>query len=115
MKITYRGGYNKRDPNSVQKSILIEYSRKALNNLDSEKKLAVVTYAKDDGYFDEQISKYFGIRADIIGHMTPTPEWGIYDVIFLLGGDQNRLKKALLNSSFSLSILKKSAHMEGTP
>lgn len=113
MKISYRGVYNKTDLKSIQKSILSSHAQSAHEYLKDGKRLAVVTYAKDDGSYTEMIAHHLGPDVDIIEHTTQSPSWETYDVIYLLGGDHVRLKNALVANSFTISGLKNNVHLIG--
>jgi hypothetical protein len=108
MKIIYSGGYNKVLPESVQHAFFHTYHptiKKAANN---GKKIALVTLAKPDGYFDELILPLYSGLVDIIDNTkTGSVSWGIYDGIFILGGTMKLLFEGLQKSHFDLSQLKK--------
>lgn len=113
MKITYRGGYDKTSQESIDQSTLVAYSKKVQYLVRKGGKIAVVTFAKDDGYYDEMIRENFGSEVDIINHSSLAPNWNSYNEIYLLGGETIRLKEALLKSAFSPSSLKANVHLIG--
>ncbi len=113
MKITYRGGYDKHDPLSLKNFLLASHASHVQKEINAGKQIAVVTYAKDDGYYDESIKSHFGERLAIINHSSFDPQWGDYDLLYILGGDQLRLHKALIKTSFSLSCLKSDVQLIG--
>ncbi len=113
MQVTYKGGYNKLDPQHVNEFILASHAANVRTYISLGKKIAVVTYAKDDGYYDKRIRSFFGETVDIINHTSSDPQWSTYDTLYLLGGDQLRLHKALQDHSFSLSNLKSDVQLVG--
>jgi hypothetical protein len=113
MHITYRGGYDKLDPQHSQDFILASHASGVQEAINAGKRVGVVTYAKDDGYYDKNIRLFFGEKVAIISHSSLAPQWGSYDVLYLLGGDQVRLHKALLDHSFLLLQLKPDVQLVG--
>lgn len=112
MKVTYRGGFNKKNKKSTQSGVLYAYADQVKQFIKDGKKIAVVTYAKDDGYFDATIKKQFGTKVDIIDSKAQ-PKWETYDYIFLLGGNQEQLKEMLIKKGFSLENLHNDVHIIG--
>lgn len=113
MKITYRGGYNKRDPKQEMCFVLPSHSEFVQNSLRAGKRIAVITYAKPDGYYDSKIKKHFGDKVDIIATTTENPDWNSYDIVYLLGGSQHKLLELLQKNRFTLDKLKKETHLIG--
>jgi len=113
MKIIYRGGYEKSNKRSVGASYFYEYSDWLNKLMDNGKKIAFVTLAKDDGYYDPRIRKVYRDRPDIIGYKTKIVDWLSYDVIIICGGDTIRLKKAILDKRFKINSLKKNVVIIG--
>lgn len=106
MKIIYRGGYNKYDEESVNNSYFYEYASDINKLINDGKKVAFVTMAKDDGYYDERIQKLHGDRVDILRHDTPQVDWKVYDLLIICGGDTPRLHKSIVSKKFKLTSLK---------
>lgn len=105
MKLFYRGGLNKYDPQGYQKSYFYEYAATIKQMLVEGKRVCFVTLAKPDGYYDAHILPQFGQQVDIIGNRTPAITWSRYDLIFLCGGDTLVLKEGLVRKQFDLSTL----------
>lgn len=113
MKIVYRGGYNKRDPESVKNSTIFEYLPIIKNLYERGQSIAVVTLAKPDGYYDELLLPIRD-KVDVIG--TPNIEnvtWGKYDLIILMGGDTPTLQSWLRKGKFSLNQFKEKSVIVG--
>ena len=113
MQVTYKGGYNKLDPQHAKEFILASHAVVVREHINAGRHIGVVTYAKDDGYYDGRIRSFFGEKARIINHASLDPQWGDYDLLYLLGENQLRLHKALLYHSFSLSYLKSDVWLVG--
>ncbi len=113
MRITYRGGYNKLDPQQNNKFVLPAHAANVKNLLQDNKKIGIVTYAKDDGYYEPKILKHFGSSVDIISYSFEKPHWEEYDVLYLLGGNTLQLRDALKQNMFSLNGLKPDIHLIG--
>lgn len=105
-RIIYRGGYDKLDKESIKNSIVFAYSDIVKTFLRKGKKVAFVTLAKPDRYYNEMILPLVGNKADIIENSTSkNVPWTKYDLIFLLGGDQTELKNGLTRKNFDFNIL----------
>ena len=109
MKLLFRGGLNKRDPDGWKKSYLYEYTGAINKLIGIGKKVSFVTMAKPDHYYDQYIVPQFGNSVDIIGNGIEDVDWNMYDLIFLCGGDTVPLKEGLLKKKFNFDILKKDA------
>lgn len=113
MKISYRGGYNKRNPESLNNSTLPAHSDYVRAALSDGKKVAIITYAKPDHYYDDLVHEYFTDAVDIFGTDVLTPQWDMYDIIYILGGENVKLQRALKENDFSLDKLKPDVHLIG--
>ena len=113
MKLLFRGGLNKLDPDGWKKSYFYEYSEIVKKLIVKGRKICFVTMAKPDHYFDKYIIPQFGETVDTIGNGTKNVDWNKYDLIFLCGGDTIPLKEGLLKKKFSTDILKKYAVVLG--
>jgi peptidase E len=106
MKLLFRGGLNKYDPQGWEKSYFYEYSKTIHKLVANGLKVCFVTMAKPDRYYDKYIIPQFGKKVDIIGHKTTNVDWSVYDLIFLCGGDTILLKAGLAKKNFKLKHLK---------
>ena len=113
MKIIYSGGWNNRLEESIRASFLYSYHETIKKAISQGKKIALVTLAKEDGYYDHLINPIYAGVVDIIDTQTKKIKWDSYDGIFLLGGKASMLKTGLLNAKFSLSALKPDAVILG--
>jgi hypothetical protein len=114
MRIIYRGGYDKLDEESVKESVIYGYQQLVKKAVGQGKKVAFVTLAKPDGYYDERLRKAHGREIEIIGwKKRHRVNWWQYDLIFLLGGDTRELHKGLVESGFSLNVLKTNVLLVG--
>ena len=107
MKLIFRGGLNKNEPNGFEKSYLYEYSKTIKKLIAKGKKTCFVTMAKPNHYYDKHIIPQFGETVDIVGNKTKDINWRIYDLIFLCGGDTIPLKDGLQRKRFDFGVLKK--------
>lgn len=108
MKVVYSGGLNKYKPDGFGKSYLYEYSTTVKKLIETGKGVCFVTLAKPDHYYDEHIVPQFGDSVDIIGRKTNDDiNWRQYDLVFLCGGDQLKLKEELLKKRFNIKNLRK--------
>ena len=105
MKLLFRGGLNKRDPDGWKKSYLYEYTGAINKLIGIGKKVSFVTMAKPDHYYDQYIVPQFGNSVDIIGNGIEDVDWNMYDLIFLCGGDTVPLKEGLLKKKFNFDII----------
>lgn len=112
-KFIYRGGYNPKDGNSVRSAYFYEYALTIKRILAEGKKVAFVTLAREDGYYDVRIKELFGELPTIIGRVSPPPAWNTYDLVVICGGDKKQLKTFLLEKKFSLSALHEDAVVLG--
>ena len=113
MKLLYRGGLNKYDPNGYKTSYFYEYSNTLLNLIKQGKNIGFVTMAKPDGHYDEHIIPQFGNIVDIIGSKTVVDDWKKYDLLFLCGGDTVQLRSKLEKKDFDIYKLKENVVVLG--
>ncbi len=113
MKLLYRGGLNKYDPEGWQKSYFYEYEDTYKRLISEGKKIAFVTFAKPDHFYDEYIIPQFGDAVDIIDNTSDDVNWSSYDLILLCGGDTVLLKKGLEAKNFDIAKLKPDAVVLG--
>ncbi len=105
MKLVYRGGYNKLSQESIKKSFWYDYKDLIKDGISAGRKVAIVTLAKPDNYFNKFIAELpEGI--DTIDTKFLNPKWYEYDLIFIPGGDTLDLFKGLKSRGFNLSELK---------
>jgi peptidase E len=114
MKITYRGGYNKNNEESVKKSSLNCYNDK-INYLFKEgKKIALVTAAMPKGYYLRHIKKEILNKCDVIERDSPgSINWQDYNLIIILGGDTKEIYESLKSKEFNLNKLKANVELIG--
>jgi hypothetical protein len=107
MKIIYSGGYDKYSTASIADSIFYRYST-LVNKLSEEgKKVVSINFAKPDSYYDSRLEELYQEKIlSIDNRNKQSIKWSEYDFIFIPGGDQNILKKQLLNTGFSFDLLK---------
>jgi hypothetical protein len=104
------GGWYKKDENSVSKNILVRCMDFLLENLKLGKKLLIITNAKPVDYYKERILPLLNLGAEYIGRNTSMQiDWGKYDIILTLGGDQKILYDELERMGFKVMHLKNSA------
>ncbi len=107
MKCIFDGGYNKTDPNSVSNSIFVRYGDFLLEELKKGKKLLIATNAKPVGHYSERIEPFFREGADMIDKNTNEVDWGKYDTILVLGGNNQTCVNELTRLDFNVNKLKK--------
>ena len=112
MKIIYRGGYNPNVEASIKKSFWYDYTSLINKIVNSGEKVAVVTLAKPDGYYDQFIRQH-AKGVDIINSRKTSINWGDYAAVFLPGGDSSILYTELNNRGFALNKLKNDALVLG--
>lgn len=112
MKIIYSGGWNNENQESIHQCFLYSYQNGILKMRQNGKKVALVTLAKPDGYYDDVIRSLYG-DIEIINTASPNPDWSSYDGIFIPGGDTIVLKNRLQEFNFSLGALKDSVMLLG--
>ena len=113
MKLLFRGGLNKREPDGYKKSYFYEYSEAIKRLITKGLRVCFVTLAKPDHFYDEHILPQFMKTVDIIENETENIDWSIYSLIFLCGGNTIPLKEGLLRKKFSFKVLKKNAVVLG--
>lgn len=107
MNIIYRGGYNKHDETSIKTSMFYDYAKEVQNFEKQGGNIVVVTFAKPDGYYDALLEDTLGSLPEIIDGTSKKPiNWKKYDLIFLPGGHDLKLKEKLLLFGFSIENLK---------
>jgi len=112
MDIIYSGGWNNSLPESIQNSFVYTYADYIKEMVSSGKKAVFITLAKPDGYYDKLLKSACG-EIEIINSKTPSPNWSLYDGLFIPGGNPAVLKKSLKNKGFQLNKLKKTALVLG--
>jgi len=106
LRIIYRGGYNKYNEESIKKSVVFDYKDIVKNLIKKDLKIAFVTLAKPDGYYEEMLSPFVSKHVDVIDSTFKGKIlWPRYSLIFLLGGNQEMLKKGLVEGNFDVSEL----------
>jgi hypothetical protein len=113
MKIIYSGGWNNKMDSSIQASFMYSYNDTIKSAVSNGKKIAMVTLAKEDGYYDYLITPLYEEFVDIIDSKSQNVKWDMYDGIFIPGGKSSVLKPGLLKAHFSLDRLKKDVVLLG--
>ncbi|MFA5136511.1 MAG: hypothetical protein WC489_03895 [Patescibacteria group bacterium] len=113
MKIIYSGGWNNKLQTSIEDSFMYTYRSTIKQAVENGKKIAMVTLAKPDGYYDPLITHLYKEFVDVIDSKKQNVEWNSYDGIFILGGKSDDLKSGLLKTKFNLNILKKNVVLLG--
>lgn len=114
MKIIYRGGYNKLNESSIKSSMFYEYSEAINIYSERGKKVAVVTFAKPNNFWDQILIDTLGHLPEIIDTSTPNnTSWDKYDLILIPGGHDLKLKSHLLDYGFAIRKLKGNAVVIG--
>src|SRR3989344_280216 len=114
MEIILSGGLNKYSWDSLHQSVLFTYAVQIKQLVSAGKKVAFVTLAKPDRFYDLIILPTYGKTVEIIDWSNlKTVDWSSYDTLFLLGGETRDLHRGLVRSRFSLSALKPSAILFG--
>lgn len=112
MKIIYSGGWNNESQQSIKNSFIFTYADVIQKMSTAGRKIAFVTLAKPDGYYDALLMSVYN-DIEIINTQSPHPEWSTYDGLFIPGGDTEILKTRLLDLKFSLTVLKDTALLLG--
>ena len=113
MKIIYSGGWNNKSGESIQLAFMYAYQATIRDAISKGKKIAMVTLAKENGFYDFLINPLYGKSVEVIDTTSQSIKWNTYDGIFLAGGSTSVLKKRLLEKDFSLSNLKKEVVLLG--
>ncbi|PIS14920.1 hypothetical protein COT64_00145 [Candidatus Shapirobacteria bacterium CG09_land_8_20_14_0_10_39_12] len=114
MNIIYGGGYNKLSEESIKASFINTYYPYIKRFKENVKKVAFVTLAKSDGYYDKLIFPLYSNLVDVIGFSNlKNVVWTSYDALFLFGGNATSLLNGLKESKFDLDGLKKDAIVLG--
>jgi len=106
MKIVYSGGWNHKSKENVCQSVLIRYYEVFKKAFYNEKRIALVTLGKEDGFFDDVILPDYSNIADIIDRNNKNIFWDSYDMIIILGGITKELYDYFVILQFSLKKLK---------
>jgi len=114
MEIIYSGGYNKHSQKSIENSIIFTYYPYIKHFVKNGKKVAFVTLAKPNGYYNSLLlPKYEGVAEIIDTTNVNEVSWSTYDLLLLLGGNTIQLVKGLKKNSFSINNLKDDAIIVG--
>lgn len=107
MKFIFDGGYNKKDENSIKNNVFTRYNSFLLDELKKYKKLLIITSAKPIGHYKDRIEIFVASGADVIERDFENElDWGKYDFILVLGGENEPLVNQLYKLHFSLDKLK---------
>ncbi len=114
MKIIYSGGYNNKEESSIRSSFIHTYRPAICRAAAGGRRIGFVTLAKPDGYFDQLIHPLYGNEIEIIDSKNAaSAKWGMYDGLFLFGGDSIPLVEGLRRGGFALDTLKPDAVVLG--
>lgn len=111
--IIYSGGWNKLSDTSVKASFMYTYHSVIKKAVSAGKKIAMVTLAKPDGYYNFLIDPLYREIVDVIDFTKTTVNWSGYDGIFMPGGNSAPLKEGLLKTGFNLNNLKQNVVVLG--
>lgn len=111
MKIVLRGGFSDMT-DTRSSSFWYKYKKRVEGWINEGKSVAVVTLAKPDGYYQEQLDMWPN-DVNEINSKTLKVKWDKFDVIILAGGYPKALLDALKKRKFSLDKLKKSVFILG--
>lgn len=110
MKLVYSGGMNKYSWQGIEDSIFFTCKEGVKRAVEKGEKVAFVTLAKPDRYYDLLIIPSFQNKVDIIDNTNlKEVERGKYDVIVIPGGETRKLHRKLITAGFSLKALKPEA------
>lgn len=113
MKIIYSGGWNNKLDESIKASFMCTYHEVIKVAVASGKKIAMVTLAKEDDYYDYLITPLYAGYVDVIDSRNQNVAWASYDGIFMPGGKSSLLKAGLQKTGFRLNSLKKEVVLLG--
>lgn len=111
MKIVLRGGYSD-VTNTRSSSFWYEYEAQVKNWVKKGKKIAVITLARQDGYFRDLLDEWPN-EIEIIDSKSKNVKWSSFDKIFIPGGAMADLLRGLKSKEFSLDKLKDTAFVLG--
>lgn len=106
MKIIYVGGYS--DINR-KKSHFYEYCQPVKHLMDKGRNVVFVNFAQTPGYFNQRLIELYDILPNIIDtNRKEKVDWGVYDLLYISGGNTKDLKQSLVKYGFDLNKLKES-------
>ncbi len=113
MKIVYGGRCNKNSQESIRNSFIYTYQNVIKEAVGKGKKIAMVTLAQPDGYYNFLTKPLYQGIADVIDSKKQNIKWSEYDGIFIPGGYTVLLLQRLIKTNFQLNQLKKDAAILG--
>lgn len=109
MKIIYVGGYADKN-----KSHFINYKSYVQSLIDSNKKVIIIALAQEPAYFAERLKELYPNTPEILDSNTQSEiVWSSYNLIYIIGGNTQKLKTGLLNFGFDIEKLKKEVVLLG--
>ena len=107
MKFIFDGGYNSTKEESVANNVFVRFDDLLSQELKNGKKVLLVASAKPTNYYKQKVLELVDLGIDIVERdHKGLVDWGIYDYIFVPGGDSVALAESLNSLNFSLERLK---------